>query len=227
MREQTEAMQLPRFLWVPFELGRPFGAPNEPDFQRRVLRMALELTERTDGPIVLADFPDDAPMSDDDTPWSCPVSFASAATDEQTPVEAVHREMQGLAPWAELALVPPPNTAMTMEEMVDLLGRVADGDEVAEAMEAEALIEGVRLAADDVRTWYLHAASRQPGRATSHERNAWIWQDTALGRLLGAVAARLIDHPDPTVRLFAERAVVPRDHLDALVAEHRQGDPDD
>ena len=28
-------MRLPRFLWVPFELGRPFGAPNEPDFQRR------------------------------------------------------------------------------------------------------------------------------------------------------------------------------------------------
>ena len=57
-------MQLPRFLWVPFELGRPFGAPHEPESQRRVLRDALALVERTDGPVVLADFPDDAPAGD-------------------------------------------------------------------------------------------------------------------------------------------------------------------
>ena len=61
IREQTEAMRLPRFLWVPFELGRPFGAPNESEFQRRVLLEALELLERSDGPVVLADFADDAP----------------------------------------------------------------------------------------------------------------------------------------------------------------------
>lgn len=36
-------------------LGRPFGAPNEPDFQRRVLKMLLALFERRAGP-VLEDF---------------------------------------------------------------------------------------------------------------------------------------------------------------------------
>ena len=65
VRVNTEQMQLPRFLWVPFELGRPFGAPNEPDFQRRVLRSALELLERSDGPVILEDFPDDAPTAED------------------------------------------------------------------------------------------------------------------------------------------------------------------
>ena len=52
VREHTQQMQLPRFLWVPFELGRPFGAPNEPDFQRCVLRTALELLERKDLDVV-------------------------------------------------------------------------------------------------------------------------------------------------------------------------------
>jgi len=60
VRPNTEQMKLPRFLWVPFELGRPFGAPSEPDFQRRVLHEALLLLERSDGPVVLEDFPDDA-----------------------------------------------------------------------------------------------------------------------------------------------------------------------
>ena len=55
VRINTEQMELPRFLWVPFELGRPFGAPHEPDFQRRVLRAALRLLERWDGPAILED----------------------------------------------------------------------------------------------------------------------------------------------------------------------------
>ena len=36
VRDNTERMRPPRFLWVPFELGRPFGAPNDPAFQTKV-----------------------------------------------------------------------------------------------------------------------------------------------------------------------------------------------
>ena len=57
----TEELRPPRFLWVPFELGRPFGAPNEPVFQTRVLSAALALLERRDGPPILESFPDDPP----------------------------------------------------------------------------------------------------------------------------------------------------------------------
>ena len=48
-------MKPPRALAVPFELGRPFGAPNEVEFQRKVLHNCLELLERESGP-VLEDF---------------------------------------------------------------------------------------------------------------------------------------------------------------------------
>ena len=50
VRDNTERMRPPRALWVPFELGRPFGAPNDADFQSEVLRAALALLERPDGP---------------------------------------------------------------------------------------------------------------------------------------------------------------------------------
>ena len=89
IREQTEAMRLPRFLWVPFELGRPFGAPHKPDFQRRVLREALELLEHSDGPVVLADFADDAPVTDDEMVWACPISFAPEAEPGPHLIEAM------------------------------------------------------------------------------------------------------------------------------------------
>ena len=41
IRPQTENTKPPRALWVPFELGRPMGAPNDAAFQLRVLRAAL------------------------------------------------------------------------------------------------------------------------------------------------------------------------------------------
>ena len=59
----------PRALWVPFELGRPFGAPDDAGSQKRVLLGALDLLEAEEGPI-LADFPDDAPSAGDITGWA-------------------------------------------------------------------------------------------------------------------------------------------------------------
>ena len=219
MREQTEAMRLPRFLWVPFELGRPFGAPHEPDFQRRVLHDALALVERTDGPVVLADFPDDAPAGEDDAPWACPVSFAPPSREEPDLIALIRAEMGQLGPWAELGTSPTPNSGITLAQMLDDLIEITDG--------ADPDIETIRLIADDLRTWYLHAASQQPGRASSNERNTWFWRQTALAHLLGQVAAVLVDHPNPRVRIFAERGMVPRDDWELLVPNRSQEETDD
>jgi len=77
IREQTAAIRPSRALWVPFMLGRPFGAPGEPAFQRRVLRSLLALFERPAGP-VLEDFPEEAPGSvAEESAFACPVSFAA------------------------------------------------------------------------------------------------------------------------------------------------------
>lgn len=212
-------MRLPRFLWVPFELGRPFGAPHEPDFQRRVLHDALALLDRRDGPVVLADFPDDAPTGNDDVPWACPVSFAPRTADEPQLVASVRAEIAQLSPWTELHEPPAPNSGLALAQMVDVLVDATNG--------AEPDIEQIRLITDDLRTWYLHAAAQQPGQATSHERNTWFWRQTAIARLLGHLATALVDHHNRLVRAFATRAIVPRDHWDLLVPDPAPEHPDD
>jgi hypothetical protein len=83
-------------------LGRPFGAPDEPDFQRRVLRALLGLFEQPAGP-VLEDFPEEAPASDaDDTAFERPGSPARAEGRADDPVEAMQREIAQLAPWYDI-----------------------------------------------------------------------------------------------------------------------------
>jgi hypothetical protein len=80
IRPQTENTRPPRALWVPFELGRPFGPPIDPVFQRRVLLTALRLLERTDGPVLLQDFPDDDPRRLPDANWRPPIVPTGSGT---------------------------------------------------------------------------------------------------------------------------------------------------
>ena len=111
------------------------------------------------------------------------------------------------------------NSEMGRDEIADFLGRVAEGADVDDVLGDRSLVEVTRLTSDDLRTWYLQAARRQPGRATTEELNTWFWRETAFARLLGRVAARLRDDPDPIIRTFALRAVVPRDHMAFLIPD--------
>src|SRR5262245_38734752 len=85
-------------------LGRPFGAPNAPDFQRKVLRSVLALFERAAGP-VLEDFPDEAPAVQADAgEFACPVSFSTGGARDGDLVGAMLGEIAQLAPWYDLAV---------------------------------------------------------------------------------------------------------------------------
>ena len=105
VREHTEKVRPPRALWVPFELGRPLGAPGDPAFQHRVIDAALALLLAPSGP-VLEDFDEDPPGNKAaGENWACPVSFAPAAPPDEDDLPAAARaELRALAPWYAHAL---------------------------------------------------------------------------------------------------------------------------
>ena len=227
MRENTERMQLPRFLWVPFELGRPFGTPGEPDFQRRVLSAALALLERDDGPVVLEDFPDEAPVASmpaDSGGWACPVSFHAPADTEPELVRETLAEIERLAPWHEVYVsqrgrAAPPACTLTHEEVIRGLGALAKGVEAPEVPAELPLLEWVRLGCDDLRTWYMEAAQGQPGRANSSELQEWFWRQTAFARLIAGAAMYFIRSTDGGQKMFGRRAMVPRVYMRQLMPD--------
>ena len=77
VRAQAEKTRPPRALWTPAMLGRPLGEPGDPAFQLRIVRAALALLQRTDGPVILDDFPDDPPGWPDNPLWTAPKTMAS------------------------------------------------------------------------------------------------------------------------------------------------------
>lgn len=54
-------MRPPRSLFVNFPMGNPFGPPNRPDDQRRILQAALELATRDLAPGEIVDLHDSWP----------------------------------------------------------------------------------------------------------------------------------------------------------------------
>ncbi len=56
-RDVTEAIKVPRAVFLPWPMGHHFGVPYHRELQRRVLLAALELLETGDEPGAIRDLP--------------------------------------------------------------------------------------------------------------------------------------------------------------------------
>ncbi|MEL0112125.1 MAG: hypothetical protein VW835_10375 [Rickettsiales bacterium] len=224
MRDNTERLRPPRFLWVPFELGRPFGAPGAPAFQTRVLRAALALLEREGPPPLLEDFPEDAPgAAADMTGWTCPIPLPVVA-DTTSPelLRAVRAEIDGLAPWHQVALERRGRSStgvlgVSIGGIVDFLHGFLDGTVPESPKTGVPSGEAFRQAAEELKTFYLEAATAKPGAASSRALADWFWGGTAAGRLLLALHPAGLASTDMGVRRVAQSQLVPR------IQKHRLG----
>lgn len=219
IRAHTEKIRPPRALFVPFELGRPFGGPDQPDFQRRVLRDCLDLFNRPAGP-VLEDFPDLPPGADEEQHgWACPVSFApptASLSDSEAIEQALLGEIALLRPWYEESRRRRGRSAFglsnsTPEEIARFLAAfVVHLDRTPNPDPTKPLGIAYKLRADDLRQYYIEAAIARPdSRATDIEILNWMWAETTLGKLLVAVRDWAYECEDPTLRKLALSAMVP------------------
>ncbi len=221
IRTHTEKMKPPRALAVPFELGRPLGAPNEPEFQRRVLLETLRLFERPSGP-VLEDFPDAPPGTGDDTDtegWACPVNFAPPADDlgdADRVYQALMQEVNLLRPWYAEAVKTLGRSMFgisgsTPEEIARVIADVlVDPAGTAPPIAGEALGTGFKRMADDMRYFYTEAAIARPDRRrTDVDVANWLWGETTLGKVLVAIRDESMDSEDASLKALAVTAMVP------------------
>ena len=219
VREHAEAIKPPRALWVPFELGRPVGAPNDTVFQRRVILATLALLECPVGP-VLEDFPDEAPSDSGpdqaDEAWACPVSFAAPTgkADESFAGRLVHEIMQ-LKPWHETWKRRKGASGMgaaraDIEALAVFIGGYADGKDVLSPVPDSDLADGMKLSVNDLMTFYQEAANAQPGTAgSSQEVSDWFWGQTVAGQTLLQTRKRGLASEDKRLAIVVGRLILP------------------
>ncbi len=216
IREHSAALNPPRALWVPFMLGRPLGVPNDAAFQRRVLLAALQLLERDSGP-VLEDFPDDAPYEDlGEVPEAknCPVSFPRMKSDG-TLGEKLTDEIAQLQAWHAVAVKQHGRTTLGMTGLTP----AALGAYVAAWLSGapppvyrDGLTPGgaLKLATDELKTFYYEAKSVQPGKHSPGSIADWFWLETAGGAAFLALRDKAAQSSDPSMKGLAALSLVPR-----------------
>jgi hypothetical protein len=189
----------PRALWVTFELGRPFGVPDDPAFQGRVLRAALAMLERTDGPL-LVDYPENAPGEIDLSGWACPIALAPP------PQDTLLAEIDRLTTWYDRAVARRGRTTVGMSG----LSMPAAGALVTQALVGDLpAAPPLKLAIDDLRAFYLEAASAFPDPGTARTRTAWFWDETTFGKSLLALQPRLAASGDRQHQILANLTLIP------------------
>lgn len=201
VREHSETMKPPRALWVPFILGRPLGQPNDPAFQRRVLRGALDLLERPVGDVpILVDHPEEADGGVELDGLACPVNYAPVEHDGSL-ANRLADELTALTIWYDLGLERSGRTAFggadrAIEDIGSMLAAAVDGVLPGPA-DGLSTADILRLAAEDLKAWITEAADAQPGEMSAYALKAWFWEQTVAGEtLLAAYRASKISEND-------------------------------
>lgn len=220
VRAHIEKTQGPRGLFVPFPLGRPLGEPGDAAFQRRVLLAALVLLERSDGPVILEDFTDDAPSQHGRHGWAPPFTLPLRGN-PRTPDEwaaALAAEITLVRPWQERAhrrfgrttvgLAAQPPEAWPAYAAAFLAGRLPDPPP---SLPSPAI--ALRFLADDLKALYTEAAQAEGPAPSPDQVHAWLFRETLAGRLLVALRGVALASENSAFKAAGGRFLVPAQWL--------------
>jgi hypothetical protein len=216
IRRQTENTKPPRALWVPFELGRPFGPPSDPGFQKRVVVAALQLLERENGPVIIEDFPEDDPRALPDPNW-CPPLPPAVITDRspEALTSQLEDEIQLVRDPYERRLARLGRTTVGLSGLsIPEFGRYAAdwlrGKAHASPREGFSAVLMLRFAVDDLKACYLEAAAAAgPAKPSSKQLGDWFWNGTVGGAIILALREAYLASEDERLKLIAGNFLVP------------------
>lgn len=207
VREHAAKVKPPRALFVPFYFGFALGKPDDPAYQHRVIKAALDLLQAEDGP-VLADFPEDGDLSimpQASEVTAAPFQVSRNTADEVTALRAFYeRWVAGHGGRTAVGLSGIPQRRF--RGMVHFLEAVARGEESADMAERDAAVsrpQFIRYCADDLKAFYYEARMAQQPGADGDALHRWFWGSTAGGKLIADIAGRLNATEDASLRAIA------------------------
>lgn len=217
IRVQTEKVGNPRSLWVPFELGRPFGPPNDADFQKNVIAAALGLLTVTPGPVLLEDYPHDDPTAVDIENWQPPISLEASdidLADDAGLRAALANEVRAVAPSYDRFVTANRRTTfgisgLDIEKCVAYLASYLASSASTNPLPSVSRIQALRWAVDDVKAYYLEAMAAGPGVPSSRQVQGWFWDRTVAASTIIELRKRLLASEDTRTQAVGRMNLVP------------------
>ena len=167
--------------------------PNDADFQKRVLLTLLRLLERSDGPVLLDDYPIDAPETQEESPiLFCPVRFDHPTQDNADPLKSAFlREIQAMRPWYDIAKKKRDRTTLggsgvDIDRLGEFIYSFIEGKEPENPLQDVDLSVTLKIAVEDLKAYYAEGVTAQPGQEnlSSKALKDWLWNETNAGKVL-------------------------------------------
>lgn len=205
VHEHTQSVKPSRALYVPFPFGTAFGRPHDAEQQHRVLHAMLDLFAESSGP-VLRDL--DGESIEDEPPAAVQASTVPARENDGDVAMETSRMRRYHEQWVAhtgrtgvgLTGIPPTK----FRGIVRFLEAFADGREADMKERGDVpLASWVRRCSDDLKALYYEARLVQRPEARGEALAHWFWGETAAGRLLRRVHARMAAADDPGMRAAA------------------------
>lgn len=223
VRPHMERTRPPRGLWVPFPLGRPLGEPEDKAFQHSVLKAALSLLERASGPVILENYPSDAPSMADSAEWRPKLSleptnshllktgsdWAAAFESEMhivMPVWEVAKNQSGRTMVGNAPLSPTDWAPYAMQFI--------DGEipESPVAFMSSAVL--LRYIADDIKAMYYEAGQATTPRPSVKQIESWFWNHTLAADFLRTLRSAALRSSHQGFNVACSRFVVPMPYVE-------------
>ena len=198
VKEHMEIIKPPRALWLNFPMGRPMGKPNDPEFQKKVIRVAFELLQKSPGP-VLEDFPEIIPVKEGRMSYALPVDLVYKVNqlgDIDKLTDEVNKELSNLMPDYLKAIDINGRTTVGASEMkisdfVPYISEFAKGNKPKSPRKGLPAIPLLKLVVEDFEIL-----------------GKWFWEETNAGKLLLAIEAVSLESDDQVLRQIASMSLL-------------------
>ena len=191
VREHIEVIRPPRSLFLDFPMGRGMGKPNDPEFQKKVIRAAFELLEASSGPII-DDFPEIIPVKDGRMGYALPPQLVLSVDDigdVDVVLSEVRNEMEALRPDYATAIAARGRTTvgasgLAIEELAPFVVSFLDGEIPKSPRKGMPAIPLLKLVVEDLEAYYTETRTHRDSIDDLELMGEWFWEKTKAGRLL-------------------------------------------
>lgn len=218
VREHAAAIGAPRALWLDMPMGRPFGKPNDPDFQKGVIRAAFALFDAPVGP-VLADYPVVVPIRGRRMTHALPNELVSKPEDRADPARLlaeIQAEIAEIRPEYDAAVARRGRTTvgaseLAIEELAPFIVSWLTTDKVKSPRKGVPPLMMLKLACEDLWAYYTETASGSRGMTGMEDLGDWFWAETKAAKAILALEALSEESDDKALKQLVEMfLIVPR-----------------
>ena len=215
VREHMEALTPPRALFLDFPMGRPMGKPNDPEFQKKIIRSAFSLFDQDNGP-QLVNFSESIPVKNGRMGYALPVDLVLTRKDIgdiDVLLNEVQSEISALAPAYDSAKTSRGRTTVGASELAitDLAPYIAHfvrGEKPRSPRKGVPPIPLLKLAVEDLAAYYTEARTHRDNIDDIELLGEWFWPETKAGRLILGVEAASLESDDGVLRQIVDMSLI-------------------